>query len=77
MSDDERNHHHGLQQDPRALATRTDRRELLRWMAFTSSFPACYSGRWPHIHFEIYPSVEATSSSRNKVATSLVVGFKV
>ena len=22
---------------------------------FTSIFPACYSGRWPHIHFEVYP----------------------
>lgn len=20
---------------------------------FTSIFPACYSGRWPHIHFEV------------------------
>lgn len=39
-------------------------------VTFTSIFPACYSGRWPHIHFEIYPSVDATSSSRNKVATS-------
>ena len=23
---------------------------------FTSIFPACYSGRWPHIHFEVYPA---------------------
>ena len=22
---------------------------------FTTIFPACYSGRWPHIHFEVYP----------------------
>src|SRR5262249_22420946 len=21
---------------------------------FTSIFPACYAGRWPHIHFEVY-----------------------
>ncbi len=21
---------------------------------FTSVFPGCYSGRWPHIHFEVY-----------------------
>lgn len=199
MRDDERNHHHGLQEDLRLLATRTDRRELLRWMAFsslipiigcggsetggddasgcsripeetagpypgdgsnganalvlsgivrsdirssiagatgvaqgvpltvtltlvasndsctplrgyaiylwhcdraglysmyssgvtqenylrgvqqtdeegkvsfTSIFPACYSGRWPHIHFEIYPSLDSVNSSRNKVATS-------
>ena len=24
-------------------------------VTFTSIFPACYSGRWPHIHFEVYP----------------------
>jgi protocatechuate 3,4-dioxygenase beta subunit len=31
---------------------------------FTSIFPACYSGRWPHIHFEVYSSLaEATSGS--------------
>ena len=26
-------------------------------VTFTTIFPACYSGRWPHIHFEVYPSV--------------------
>lgn len=31
---------------------------------FTSIFPGCYSGRWPHIHFEIYGSLsEATGNS--------------
>src|SRR2546423_2700504 len=38
--------------------------------AFTSIFPACYSGRWPHIHFEIYPSLSLATSSANKIATS-------
>ena len=28
---------------------------------FTSIFPACYSGRWPHVHFEVYPSVDAAT----------------
>ena len=37
---------------------------------FTSVYPACYSGRWPHIHYEVYPSVDAITSSSNKVATS-------
>ena len=23
-------------------------------VSFTSIFPACYRGRWPHIHFEVY-----------------------
>ncbi|CAM3761743.1 hypothetical protein [Smaragdicoccus niigatensis] len=28
-------------------------------VTFTSIFPGCYSGRWPHIHFEVYDSLEA------------------
>ena len=39
-------------------------------VTFTSIFPACYSGRWPHIHFEVYPSLAAATSVANKVATS-------
>ena len=39
-------------------------------VTFTSIFPACYSGRWPHIHVEVYPDVDATSSAGNKLATS-------
>jgi protocatechuate 3,4-dioxygenase beta subunit len=39
-------------------------------VTFTTIFPACYSGRWPHMHFEIYPSLETASSGANKVATS-------
>ena len=37
---------------------------------FTTIFPACYSGRWPHIHFEVYPSLARATSSANKIATS-------
>lgn len=25
---------------------------------FTTIFPGCYTGRWPHIHFEVYASAE-------------------
>lgn len=25
-------------------------------LTFQSIFPACQSGRWPHIHFEVYPA---------------------
>ena len=25
-------------------------------VTFTTIFPGCYSGRWPHVHFEVYPS---------------------
>ncbi|MFT4248161.1 MAG: intradiol ring-cleavage dioxygenase [Pseudomonas sp.] len=39
-------------------------------ITFTSIFPACYSGRWPHIHFEVYPSLETATSYSNAVLTS-------
>jgi protocatechuate 3,4-dioxygenase beta subunit len=41
-------------------------------VTFTSIFPACYQGRWPHIHFEVYPSLEAATDEANKIATSQV-----
>jgi len=39
-------------------------------VSFTTIFPACYSGRWPHIHFEVNPSLAKATSSANKIATS-------
>ena len=39
---------------------------------FTSIFPACYSGRWPHIHFEVYPDEASITDSANAIATSQV-----
>ena len=39
-------------------------------LSFTTVFPGCYPGRWPHIHFEVYPSLAAASDARNKIATS-------
>jgi protocatechuate 3,4-dioxygenase beta subunit len=41
-------------------------------VTFTSIFPACYSGRWPHIHFEVYPSLSAATNVANKSATSQI-----
>ena len=33
-------------------------------VTFTSIYPGCYSGRWPHIHFEVYSSLaDATSGA--------------
>jgi hypothetical protein len=32
----------------------------------------CYSGRWPHIHFEVYPSLPAATRVGNKTATSQI-----
>lgn len=39
---------------------------------FTSIFPACYAGRWPHIHFEVYPDADSIDDSANAIATSQV-----
>jgi protocatechuate 3,4-dioxygenase beta subunit len=41
-------------------------------VTFQSVFPACYSGRWPHIHFEVYPSLETATDENNKIATSQI-----
>jgi protocatechuate 3,4-dioxygenase beta subunit len=37
---------------------------------FTTIFPAAYDGRWPHIHFEVYGSVDDATSASNKLRTS-------
>lgn len=39
---------------------------------FTSIFPACYPGRWPHVHFEVYADVAGIDDADNAVATSQV-----
>lgn len=41
-------------------------------VTYTSIFPACYTGRWPHIHFEIYPNVADITDSAKAIATSQV-----
>ena len=37
---------------------------------FTTIFPACYSGRMPHIHIEVYRSTTTASSYTNKLKTT-------
>ena len=39
-------------------------------VSFTSIYPACYAGRWPHIHYEVYPSEASITDADNKIATS-------
>jgi protocatechuate 3,4-dioxygenase beta subunit len=41
-------------------------------VTFTSIFPACYRGRWPHIHFEVYPDQGSITDSTKAIATSQV-----
>ena len=37
---------------------------------FTTIFPACYSGRMPHIHIEVYRSATTATSYTNKLKTT-------
>jgi protocatechuate 3,4-dioxygenase beta subunit len=37
---------------------------------FTTIFPACYAGRVPHIHIEVYRSTTTASSFSNKLKTT-------
>ena len=41
-------------------------------VTFTSIFPGCYAGRWPHIHFEVYPDEASITDSTAAIATSQV-----
>ncbi|MEV6346218.1 intradiol ring-cleavage dioxygenase [Actinoplanes sp. NPDC051851] len=36
-------------------------------VTFTSIYPGCYSGRWPHIHFEVYSSLTAATSGSGPI----------
>ncbi|UJR83248.1 intradiol ring-cleavage dioxygenase [Sandaracinus amylolyticus] len=39
-------------------------------LTFTTIVPGCYVGRWPHIHFEIHPSLTAATNGRNAIRVS-------
>lgn len=39
-------------------------------VSFTTIFPGCYSGRVPHVHFEVYPSLAKATSASNRIKTS-------
>ncbi|MFT4297212.1 MAG: intradiol ring-cleavage dioxygenase [Micropruina sp.] len=39
-------------------------------VTFTSIFPACYSGRWPHVHFEVYPDEASIVDADKGICTS-------
>lgn len=39
-------------------------------VSLTSIFPGCYSGRWPHIHFEVFPDAASITDATNAIATS-------
>ncbi|HPU39814.1 MAG TPA: intradiol ring-cleavage dioxygenase [Microthrixaceae bacterium] len=39
-------------------------------VTFTTIVPGCYEGRWPHIHFEVYPDEASITNARNGLKTS-------
>ena len=39
-------------------------------VTFKSIFPGAYAGRWPHIHFEVYPSLDEATSAGTVLSTS-------
>ncbi len=39
-------------------------------LTFKTIFPAAYQGRWPHVHFEVYESLDAAVAGQGKLRTS-------
>lgn len=39
---------------------------------FTTIFPGCYDGRWPHMHFEVFESVAAAVSGEASTLTAQI-----
>jgi protocatechuate 3,4-dioxygenase beta subunit len=39
-------------------------------ITFQTIFPGCYSGRYPHIHFEVYPTLASATTYANRVLVS-------
>lgn len=41
-------------------------------LSFTTVYPGAYAGRWPHIHFEVYSSLDAATTASQKLRTSQI-----
>ena len=39
-------------------------------VTFATVYPACYSGRWPHVHYEVYPTLADATTASNLLVTS-------
>jgi protocatechuate 3,4-dioxygenase beta subunit len=39
-------------------------------LSFESIFPGAYPGRWPHVHFEVYPDLATATSAGTPATTS-------
>lgn len=42
-------------------------------VTFQTIVPGCYAGRWPHIHFEVFPDSASITDVNNNVLTSQLV----
>jgi len=40
------------------------------YVTFLTIFPGCYDGRMPHVHFEVYPTLTASTTASNRIKTS-------
>ena len=41
-------------------------------VTFQSIWPGCYDGRWPHMHFEVYPTLADALEASNRIVTSQI-----
>ena len=41
-------------------------------VTFTTIIPGCYAGRWPHLHFEVFESIDDITDATNAVLTSQI-----
>ena len=39
-------------------------------VSFKTIFPGCYPGRFPHMHFEVYPNLDKATTYANRLLTS-------
>ncbi len=39
-------------------------------VTFSTIFPGCYAGRWPHCHFEVYEDIDAATAGSSAMKTS-------
>lgn len=42
-------------------------------LRFKTIIPGCYRGRFPHMHFELYPTLASATDYRNRVLTSQLI----
>ena len=42
-------------------------------MSFSTIFPGCYPGRFPHMHIEVFKSQDLAGTGKNSVLTSQLV----